>query len=54
MLSQGEPRNEADPVFLGVRDPAARARLLVALQSSPEIGLTGLTGTFDIVLGGRG
>jgi protocatechuate 3,4-dioxygenase, beta subunit len=54
MYVAGEPRNEADPLFLGVRDPAARARLLVGLQSSPEIGPTGLTGTFDIVLAGSG
>jgi protocatechuate 3,4-dioxygenase beta subunit len=54
MYVAGEPRNETDPIYTGIRDPAARARLTVALQSSPEIGPTGLTGTFDIVLDGRG
>ena len=54
MYVAGEPGNQSDPVLLGVRDPAARARLAVALRSSPEIGPTGLTGTFDIVLARRG
>jgi hypothetical protein len=34
---------------MGVRDPAARARLIVPLRPAPEPGE--LTGTFDIVLG---
>jgi len=54
MYVAGEPRNQADPVFTGIKDSAARARLVVDLRPSPEIGTTGLTGTFDIVLAGRG
>lgn len=49
----GEPGNESDPVLTGVRDPAARGRVIVALQSAPEVGPGGLAGAFDIVLGGR-
>jgi protocatechuate 3,4-dioxygenase beta subunit len=52
MYVAGEAGNESDLVLLGVRDPAARARLIVALRPSPDIGAAGLAGTFDIVLGG--
>ena len=48
----GEAGNEFDPVLLGVRDPAARARLIVALRPSPDAGAVGFAGTFDIVLSG--
>ena len=54
MYVAGEPRNESDPILLGVRDPGARARLIVALRPESEAGATGLTGVFDIVLGPRG
>jgi protocatechuate 3,4-dioxygenase beta subunit len=54
MYVAGEPGNESDSVLVGVRDPAARARLLVVLRPSPEVGPAGLSGAFDIVLGGPG
>ena len=41
----------SDPVLMGVRDPAARARLIVALRPSPDVGPDGMSGVFDIVLG---
>ena len=51
MYVAGEPGNESDPVLMGVRDGAARTRLMVALRPAPEVGPDGLTGAFDIVLG---
>ena len=51
MYVAGEPGNDGDPVLMGVRDPAARARLIVALRPSPDVGPDGLSGVFDIVLG---
>ena len=51
MYIAGEPLNERDGVLLGVRDPAARARLIVPLRPAPEIEANALAGTFDIVLG---
>ena len=46
----GEPLNERDPVLRDVRDPAARARLIVPLQPMPDIGPGALAANFDIVL----
>jgi protocatechuate 3,4-dioxygenase beta subunit len=54
MYVVGEPGNERDAVLLGVRDPAARARLIVALRPAPEVGREALAGEFDIVLGDSG
>jgi protocatechuate 3,4-dioxygenase, beta subunit len=54
MYVAGAPGNESDPVLIGIRDPAARARLTVALRPSSEVGPTGLTGAFDIVIAGPG
>jgi protocatechuate 3,4-dioxygenase, beta subunit len=51
MYVAGEPGNERDAVLLGVRDPAARARLIVPLQPAPELGRDTLAAAFDIVLG---
>ena len=51
MYIAGEPLNERDGVLMGVRDPAARARLIVPLRPAPEIEPKALAGTFDIVLG---
>jgi len=51
MYVAGEPQNEDDAVLLGVRDPAARARLIVPLQPAPDIGRDALAAAFDIVLG---
>lgn len=36
---------------MGVRDRAARSRLIVALSPSPDVDPDGLSGVFDIVLG---
>lgn len=49
MYVAGEPQNERDGVLASVRDPAARARLIVPLRPAAEPGA--LAGTFDIVLG---
>ena len=49
MYVTGEPQNDHDGVLMGVRDPAARARLIVPLEPAAEPGA--LAGTFDIVLG---
>src|SRR4051794_21421949 len=51
MYVAGEPRNASDSVLMGVRDPVARARLIVALRPSPDVPQDGLSGVFDIVLG---
>jgi hypothetical protein len=51
MYIAGEPRNTADPVLMGVHDPAARDRLVVALHPIQESGQAVLAGEFDIVLG---
>ncbi len=50
MYVAGEPGNERDSVLLGVRDPAARARLIVPLRPMPELGREALAAEFDIVL----
>ncbi|MGC2202851.1 MAG: protocatechuate 3,4-dioxygenase, partial [Stellaceae bacterium] len=49
MYVAGEPLNERDGVLMGVRDPAARARLIVPLRPAAEADA--LAGRFDIVLG---
>jgi protocatechuate 3,4-dioxygenase beta subunit len=54
MYVAGEPGNDRDPVLMGVRDPAARVRLVVSLRPSPEIGPAALAGAFDLVIAGRG
>jgi protocatechuate 3,4-dioxygenase, beta subunit len=51
MYIAGEPQNERDGVLMGVRDPAARSRLIVSLRPAPDAEAGALTGTFDIVLG---
>src|SRR5437868_11524538 len=38
MYVAGEPQNERAGVLLGVRDPAARSRLIAPVQPAPEIG----------------
>src|ERR1700741_3818182 len=48
MYVAGEPLNERDGVLMGVRDPAARARLIVPLRPAPELEANALAGTFDI------
>jgi protocatechuate 3,4-dioxygenase beta subunit len=51
MYVAGEPLNERDGVLMGVRDPAARARLIVPLLPAPGVEANALAGTFDIVIG---
>jgi len=53
MYVEGEPGNERDAVLQGVRDPAARARLIVPLRPMPELGREALAAEFEIVLGDR-
>jgi protocatechuate 3,4-dioxygenase, beta subunit len=50
MYVAGEPGNERDGVLMSVRDPAARARLIVPLRPAAE-RTDDLAGNFDIVLG---
>jgi protocatechuate 3,4-dioxygenase beta subunit len=49
MYIAGEPGNERDGILMSVRDPAARARLIVPLRPA-ETEANSLAGTFDIVL----
>jgi protocatechuate 3,4-dioxygenase, beta subunit len=51
MYVAGEPQNERDGLLTSVRDPAARARLIVPLRPAPEVEPNSLAGIFDIVLG---
>jgi protocatechuate 3,4-dioxygenase, beta subunit len=51
MYVAGEPENDRDQLLRSIVDPAARARVVIALQPSPGIGQDALAGTFDIVLG---
>ena len=51
MYVEGEPLNERDPLLQGVRDPAARARLIVPLRPAPQLAADALAAQFDIVLG---
>ncbi len=52
MYVEGEPDNDRDGLLRGVRDPAARASLIVPLAVAPQVEDGALAGTFDIVLGG--
>ena len=54
MYVAGETDNERDAVLLGVRDPAARARLIVPLVAAPETARGTLSATFDIVIDSTG
>ena len=51
MYVEGEPLNERDGLLQSVRDPAARARLIVPLRPAPEVAPTALAASFDIVIG---
>jgi protocatechuate 3,4-dioxygenase, beta subunit len=50
MYIAGEPLNERDGVLMGIRDPGARARVIVPLRPAPEVEPGALGGSFDIVL----
>jgi protocatechuate 3,4-dioxygenase, beta subunit len=51
MYVAGEPLNDRDPMLGWIRDPAARARVIVPLQPAPQVEPGALAGAFDIVLG---
>jgi protocatechuate 3,4-dioxygenase beta subunit len=55
MYLAGHPQNQRDGIFMGVRDPAARASLLVDFnaESAAALGVSdgAPAGRFDIVLG---
>ena len=47
----GEPRNERDGIFRGIRDEAAREAVLVAFKPLEGSTVGELTANFDVVLG---
>lgn len=51
LFVKGEPQNEHDGIYLGIRDKAARESLLVDFHALPDSKLGELQATFDIVLG---
>ncbi len=51
MYVAGDPGNDRDQLLMGIRDPAARARLIVPLQAAPDLPPGALAGRFDIVIG---
>ena len=51
MYVAGEPLNERDPVFGGIRDPRARQAVTVALEPADGREPGALGASFDIVLG---
>ena len=51
MYVAGEPQNETDFVLSSVRDPEARARLIVPLVPADNVEAGALLGRFEIVLG---
>ena len=50
MYVAGEPDNARDGPLSRVRDPEARARLIVPLVAAPDLEADALAGRFDIVL----
>ena len=54
MYVKGHPLNARDGILNSVRDPQARANLIVDLQPAPELETGSLAGNFDIVLGQHG
>lgn len=50
MYMEGEPLNARDGLFNRIRDPQARASVLVALRPAPEIEAEALAGRFRIVI----
>lgn len=51
MYVAGEPLNETDFLLARIRDPAARQRVMVSLDSLPVFEGAALAGVFDIILG---
>ncbi len=54
MYVKGDPLNRRDGILNAVRNPQAKARLLVDLRPAPELEEGSLAGTFEIVLGQSG
>jgi protocatechuate 3,4-dioxygenase beta subunit len=52
MYVEGEPLNEGDFILSRIRDPAARERVIVRLESADSMEAGALLGRFDIVVGG--
>lgn len=53
MYVAGEPGNARDGVLNAIRDPEARARVIVALEPAAGLEAGALRGRFDIVLAGE-
>jgi len=51
MYVAGEPGNARDMVLNQIRDPEARARVIVALEPAAGLEPGALRGRFDLVLG---
>ncbi len=51
MYVAGEPRNDGDFVLSRIRDPAARARVIVPLEPADALEPGALLGRFDVVVG---
>ena len=51
MYVAGEPRNDGDVVLSRIRDPAARARVIVPLEPADAFEPGALLGRFDVVVG---
>jgi len=51
MMIKGDPQNERDGVFRGVRDAAARNAILVDFKPLPDSTIGELTANFDVVMG---
>jgi len=51
MYLRGEPGNERDGLFRGIRDPDQRETVLVAIEPAPEVEAGAIAGTFDLVIG---
>ena len=51
MYLRGEPGNERDGLFRGIRDPQERESVLVSTEPAPEVEAGALAGTFDLVIG---
>ena len=50
MYVEGEPLNAGDGVLNRIRDPEARASVIVALRPAPELEAAALAGRFRIVV----
>jgi protocatechuate 3,4-dioxygenase, beta subunit len=51
MYVAGEALNDRDPVLSQIRDPAARAAVIIPLAATAQFEPGAIAGTFDIVMG---